>query len=182
MKKMPRPATVLPYLKWPANARLTRSILRSGEPLTQMKPLPSASRSSGRASSSSAAISSRVFFASSAAMMIALPARCVVRLANVPMQCGPVSVSPVSMSTFSIGTPSASAPICARTVLRPWPRSALARLMTKRAGRRHVDQRLGGVAAQVHAGRVVDRRNAGPRTLAIEHLLPCRTGACRSGE
>ena len=64
-------------------------------------------------------------------MMIALPARCVVRLANVPMQCGPVSVSPVSISTFSIGTPSASAPICARTVLSPWPRSVLARLMTK---------------------------------------------------
>ena len=71
-----------------------------------------------------------VFFASSAAMMMALPARCVVRLAKVPMQCGPVSVSPVSMSTFSNGTPNASAPICARTVFRPWPRSQLARLMT----------------------------------------------------
>ncbi len=63
-------------------------------------------------------------------MMIALPARCVVRLANVPMQCGPVSVSPVSIRTFSTGTPSASAPICARTVFNPWPRSVLARLIT----------------------------------------------------
>ena len=69
--------------------------------------------------------------ASSAARMIALPARCVAREANVPMQCGPVSVSPVSTRTVSNGTPSASAPIWASTVFRPCPRSTLDSVMTK---------------------------------------------------
>ena len=95
-----------------------------------MLPWPSVSRSSGRASSSSAATSIITLRASSAAMMMALPARWVVRLAKVPMQCGPVSESAVSMITFSKGTPSASAPICARTVFSPCPRSELDRLMT----------------------------------------------------
>ncbi len=45
--------------------------------------------------------------------MTALPARWVPREANVPMQCGPVSVSAVSTTTRSVGTPIVSAQICA---------------------------------------------------------------------
>ena len=64
-------------------------------------------------------------------MMMALPMRCVPRLANVPMQCGPVSVSAVSMMTLSSGTPIVSAQICVITVFRPWPRSTLDSVTTK---------------------------------------------------
>ena len=64
-------------------------------------------------------------------MMMALPMRCVPRLAKVPMQCGPVSVSAVSMMTFSAGTPIVSAQICVITVFRPCPRSTLDSVTTK---------------------------------------------------
>ena len=102
----------------------------SGTPATTMSPSPSVSRSSGAASSSSAATSSIARRASSAAWMIALPARWVARLANVPMQCGPVSLSAVSTITVSNGTPSVSAPIWASTVFSPWPRSTLESVIT----------------------------------------------------
>ena len=69
--------------------------------------------------------------ASAAAMITALPARCVVRLAKVPVQWGPVSVSPVSTITVSKGTPRVSAAICAKIVFRPWPRSTLDMVTTK---------------------------------------------------
>ena len=51
--------------------------------------------------SSSAAAASMISRASCAAMITALPTRCVPREANVPMQCGPVSVSAVSTMMFS---------------------------------------------------------------------------------
>ena len=89
-------------------------------------------------------------------MITALPTRCVPRLANVPMQCGPVSVSAVSTMMFSYGRPERL-----RRALRRDRLDALAEV--DRGQRDHegprgrgVDQRLGRVAAQVHAGRVVD--------------------------
>ena len=121
----------MPCLKWAASATSITVIEEPGEPMTRTLPSPSVSRSSGEASISSAATSSRTCLASSAARMIALPARWVARDAKVPMQCGPVSVSPVSTRTVSNGTPSASAPIWASTVFRPWPRSTLESVMTK---------------------------------------------------
>ena len=75
-------------------------------------------------------------------MMMALPMRCVPRLAKVPMQCGPVSVSAVSMMTVSTGTPIVSAQICAITVFSPWPRSTLDSVTTKLPVGRRMDQRL----------------------------------------
>ena len=65
-----------------------------------------------------------------AAAITALPTRCVARLANVPMSCGPVSVSAVSMTTSSNATPSVSAAIWPITVFRPWPRSVVERETT----------------------------------------------------
>ncbi len=76
-------------------------IFFSSEPLSLMKPVPSVSRSSASTSSSSAAAASIASRASWAAMITALPTRCVPRDANVPMQCGPVSVSAVSTMMFS---------------------------------------------------------------------------------
>ncbi len=121
--KMPRPDTVLPCLKWAASATWNTGIDFDGTPLTWMLPLPSVSRSAAPTSSSSAATSISTARASFAAMMMALPMRCVPRLAKVPMQCGPVSVSAVSMITISGGTPIASAQIWVITVFNPCPRS-----------------------------------------------------------
>ena len=101
LRKMPRPEIVLPCLKWAASARSTMWIFFSSEPFSRTKPVPSVSRSSGSTSSSSAATCSITSRASLAAMITALPTRCVPRLANVPMQCGPVSVSAVSTRMFS---------------------------------------------------------------------------------
>jgi hypothetical protein len=98
-------------------------IFLSSAPLSLTKPVPSVSRSAASTSSSSAATSSMISRASAAAMMTALPTRCVPRLANVPMQCGPLSVSAVSTRTFSGGRPSVSAAHWVTTVLRPCPRS-----------------------------------------------------------
>ena len=96
-----------------------------------MKPVPSVSRSAGSTSSWSAATCSITSRASRAAMITALPTRCVPRLANVPMQCGPVSVSAVSTMMFSNGSPSVSAAHCAAIVLIPWPRSTEESVTTK---------------------------------------------------
>ena len=128
---MPRPDTVLPCLKCAASAAWNTGIERAGAPFTWMLPLPSVSRSEASASSSSAATSSSTSRASFAAMMMALPMRWVPRLANVPMQCGPVSVSAVSTMTVSTGTPIVSAQICAITVFSPCPRSTEESVTTK---------------------------------------------------
>ena len=128
---MPRPEMVLPCLKCAASAASKTGIDFDGTPLTWMPPLPSVSRSAALTSSSSAATSSSTWRASFAAMMMALPIRCVPRLANVPMQCGPVSVSAVSMITISGGTPIVSAQICVITVRSPWPRSVEDKETTK---------------------------------------------------
>ena len=141
--------------------------------------------------------------ASMAAAITALPTRCVARLANVPMSCGPVSVSAVSTTISSKSTPSVSAAIWPMTVRRPWPRSVAASVTTneplvvawtsacdgsppqvgggqrdhERAARRGMDERLRRVAAEVHAGRVVDGGHAGAAQLG--HRYASRSGRRR---
>ena len=96
IRKMPRPAMVLPCLNCAACAVALTVMLREGAPRTWMLPRPSVTRSAALTSSSSAAASSSTPRASRAATMMALPMRCVPREAKEPMSCGPVSLSAVS--------------------------------------------------------------------------------------
>ena len=130
-------------------------------------------RSRGRrrsTSSSSAATSSITWRASFAAWMTALPMRCVPREAKVPMQCGPVSVSAVSTMTRSVGTPIVSAQICAMICFRPWPRSTLDSVTMKLPVGVEWTSAWRRVAAEVHAGRIVDRGHAA--SAPDRHLKP----------
>ena len=153
----------------------------SGEPTTRTLPLPSSSRSAtddlqllGRE------LEDRARAPRAAATLTALPTRWVPRLANVPMSCGPVSVSAVWTTISSYGTPSVSAAIWATTVLSPWPRSVAASDDVERAAGRRVDERLRRVAAEVHAGRVVDGGHAGAAQLRHRQRPPS-AGVARRG-
>ena len=90
----PRPEMVRPCLKCAASAMSWTWILVSGLPTRRTKPVPSVSRSSASTSSSSAATCSITSRASRAAMMTALPTRCVPRLAKVTVRFGePIRVA-----------------------------------------------------------------------------------------
>ena len=163
--KLPRPAIVRPYLNCASDAMSAIFTERAGTPRTTRFPWPSISRSSTAASSSSAATSSSAWRASVAAAITALPTRWVARLANVPMSCGPVSVSAVSTTTSSNATPSVSAAIWPITVRKPWPEVGGGQGDDERPAGRRVDEGLRRVAAEVHAGRVVDRGDPGAAQL-----------------
>ena len=123
---------VRPWLNWALDATSVTRSDRPGAPWTWTLPLPSVTRSARDASSSSAATSSIASRASRAAIITALPTRCVARLANVPMSWGPVSVSAVSTYTSSGSTPRVSAAIWPMTVRRPCPRSVADSVTTNR--------------------------------------------------
>ena len=81
--------------------------------------------------------------------------------ANVPMSWGPVSVSAVSTTIWSYGTPERLGRDLGHHGPQPLAEVRGGEDHVERAARGGVDQGLGRVAAQVHAGGVVDGRHAG---------------------
>ena len=160
IRKMPRPETVRPCLNWAAPQASAVVMDFDGAPLTWMLPLPSVTRSAGSTSSSSAAASSITARASCAAWMTALPTRWVPRRGEAAhavragVAVGGVDVDVLDRDAERLGGDLAGDGLHALAEVDGGEGDH------ELAAGVGVDQRLAGIAAEVHADRVVDRGEA----------------------
>ena len=182
----PRPAIVRPYWNWARDARSAIARRLSGDPATYTPPSPSSTRSFTATSSSSDASCRTASRASMAAALTALPTRWVARdgerahVVGAGVGVGGLDDDLVVRDAERLGRDLGHH--------RPQPLAEVrgGEDHVERPARGGVDQGLGRVAAQVHAGGVVDGRHAGaaqlrhgqrPPSWPVGRLGPASRGA-----
>ena len=177
---MPRPEMVLPCLKCAASAAWNTGIDAAGAPFTWMLPLPSVSRSEASASSSSAATSSSTCarFLRRHDDGVADAVRAAAGEGAHAMRAG-VGVGGVDDDRLDRHADRLGADLRHHR-LQPLAEIDARQRDDEIAGGRRVHQRLARIAAEIHAGRIVDRGNAAPAHLGapvahLHHRAPPRS-------